>query len=65
MPESEGELRISVISSIGQIPVKNATVTISYTGDPSRILRTLTTNESGQTDLIDLPSPDVNYSLTP
>ena len=65
MPESEGELRISVISSIGQIPVKNATVTISYTGDPSRILRTLTTNESGQTDLIDLPAPDVNYSLTP
>lgn len=64
-PASEGELRISVISSVGMIPIKNATVTISYTGDPQPPLMTLTTNESGQTPPVNLPAPNVEYSLEP
>ncbi len=65
LPPSEGELRISVISSVGMIPIKNATVTISYTGDPMPPLMTLTTDESGQTPPVMLPAPDVEYSLEP
>ena len=64
-PASEGELRISVISSVGMIPIKNATVTISYTGDPQPPLMTLTTDESGQTPPVNLPAPNVEYSLEP
>jgi len=62
---SQGELRISVISSLGLIPIKNATVTIAYTGDPQTPLMTLTTDESGQTPPVLLPAPDVSYSLEP
>ncbi len=62
---SEGELRISVISDVGMIPIENATVTISYTGDPQQPLMTLTTNENGQTPPVKLPAPDLEYSLEP
>lgn len=62
---SEGGLQISVVSAIGMIPIKNATVTISYTGDPQQPLMTLTTDESGQTPPIELPAPDIEYSLNP
>lgn len=62
---SEGTLQISVISSIGLIPIRNATVSISYTGDPSQVLMTYTTDENGQTPFISLPAPDVEYSLEP
>ena len=64
-PPEQGELRIVVVSEIGLIPVVNATVTISYTGEPSSPLMTLTTDENGQTPLIDLPAPALEYSLTP
>lgn len=62
---SEGGLQISVISTIGLIPIQGATVTISYTGAPQQVLMTLTTNESGQTPLLQLPAPDAAYSLEP
>lgn len=62
---SEGELRISVISSVGLIPIENARVTISYTGDPQQPLMTLTTDENGQTPPVKLPAPDLEYSLEP
>ena len=61
----EGELRISVISDVGLIPIENATVTISYTGNPQQPLMTLTTNENGQTPPVKLPAPDLEYSLEP
>ncbi len=63
-PET-GTLRISVISSLGLIPVENATVTISYTGDPNAPMRTLTTDSSGQTPTISLPAPPIALSLDP
>ena len=47
-----GFLRINVTSSLGQIPVKDATVSITYTGEPGRGLEELTTDESGLTDTI-------------
>lgn len=61
----EGTLQISVVSSIGLLPVPNASVTISDAKNPSLILASYTTDESGQTPLITLPAPDVEYSLQP
>lgn len=61
----EGSIQISVVSSIGLLPVENATVTISYTGDPSSPLYTLTTDDSGQTPTIELPAPSPELSLQP
>lgn len=60
-----GSIKISVVSSIGLIPVENATVTISYTGDPEAPLEVLTTDSSGQTPVVSLPAPPLDLSLTP
>lgn len=60
-----GSIKISVVSSIGLIPVENATVTISYTGDPESPLEVLTTDSSGQTPVVSLPAPPLGLSLSP
>lgn len=60
-----GSLKISVISSTGLIPVEGATVTVSFTGEPNSILAQLTTDSSGQTDIINLPAPPPQWSLDP
>lgn len=60
-----GRLQINVTSTIGLIPVQDATVTISYTGVPDVTIERLTTDSSGQTEEIDLPAPPLEYSLTP
>lgn len=62
---SSGEIKISVVSSLGYIPVAGATVTISFAGDPETPLYTLTTDISGETEVIDLPAPPISYSLDP
>ncbi len=62
IPDS-GRLKISVVSSIGLIPVENATVTISYSGAPDSPLQVLTTDSSGQTPIVTLPAPPVALSL--
>lgn len=62
---SYGSIKISVTSTIGLFPVENATVTISYTGDPGEPLMTLTTDSSGQTPTVELPAPPVELSLEP
>ena len=60
-----GFLRVNVTSSLGQIPVNNATVSISYTGEPGRVIEELTTNNSGLTENVELPAPDIEYSFDP
>lgn len=67
-PDSEpatGRLQIDVTASIGLIPIPNASITVSFTGDPDQLLRTLTTDSSGQTEAIRLETPPLQYSLTP
>ena len=58
-----GAIKISVVSALGFIPIPNAIVTISYTGDPDSPIETLTTDSSGQTPTIELPAPPVELSL--
>ncbi|MBO4981583.1 MAG: peptidoglycan-binding protein [Lachnospiraceae bacterium] len=60
-----GSLKISVVSSLGMIPVENATVSISYTGDPEAPLQVVTTDSSGQTPILELPAPPLSLSLEP
>jgi len=64
-PAYSGNLTINVTSSQGLIPIDNATIKISYTRDPDTVVATLTTNDSGQTDTISLPAPNINYSTEP
>lgn len=63
--EYSGQMKVSVVSSVGQVPIPGAVVKISYTGDPGNPLVTLTTDESGQTPDIRLAAPPVALSLSP
>lgn len=61
----QGRLQINVTANVGLIPIQNARITISYTGEPNSTLETLTTDSSGQTDTVSLNAPPLDYSLTP
>ena len=60
-----GQLQINVTSSLGLIPIQDATVTISYTGVPDMAVEQLRTDSSGQTEVIELPAPPLEYSMEP
>lgn len=61
----EGTLQVNVTSSVGLLPIQGATVTITDTDNPENFVTTLTTDDSGQTERIDLPAPSLAYSLEP
>ena len=61
----KGQLKISTTSRATSVPIENAKISISYTGVPENTIEELTTNSSGNTEIIDLPSPPEEYSLNP
>ncbi|MCI9541597.1 MAG: carboxypeptidase regulatory-like domain-containing protein [Lachnospiraceae bacterium] len=60
-----GGLLVSVLSSVNNHPIENAVVTISYTGNPNNIIEQVRTNSSGQTELLSLSAPPLEYSMEP
>ena len=58
-----GNLKIQLISKVDSLPIPDAVVQISYTGIPGNILEELRTDQSGQTETIELPTPPLEYSL--
>lgn len=60
-----GRLQIVVQSTLRNIPIENATIKISYSGNPNQIIEEVQTDSSGQTPVLDLPTPPLEYSLTP
>lgn len=63
-PDS-GKLQVMVKSRRQNRPVAEAVVEISYSGDPSGSLEQLKTDNSGQTDTVNLPAPPLEYSMSP
>lgn len=60
-----GQLQISITDrSTGQ-PIDNAVITLSYTGDPQNTIEELTTDTDGQTEIVTLPTPPIEYSMEP
>lgn len=60
-----GNLTINVTSTQGLLPIQNASITISLTGDPESVVETASTNISGQTQSISLATPSPSYSTEP
>ncbi len=60
-----GRLQINITSQITSFPVSDATISISYTGVPESTLEQVTTDSSGQTEILELSAPPVEYSLNP
>lgn len=63
--EGTGQLQISVMAEETNRPIEDATVDISYTGEPDATIEELKTNNIGRTDTVDLGTPPLEYSLSP
>ncbi|MBQ9886969.1 MAG: peptidoglycan-binding protein [Lachnospiraceae bacterium] len=63
--DSTGELMINVTSVSDNYPVPDAKVSISYSGEPDSIFEEIQTDSSGNTDIISVPTPPIDYSLEP
>ena len=63
--DSKGQLQINVTSALGATPISGAKIAIYYTGEPERELEEVTTNESGQTEELELDAPPLEYSVEP
>ena len=61
----QGQLKVQVNSALASAPITDATIEISYTGDHDSVLEQIKTNENGQTEIIDLPAPPLEYSMSP
>ena len=60
-----GRLQIQVRTEIQNRPIAGARVSISYTGAPGEPLEEVQTDANGQTEILDLPTPPLEYSLEP
>ncbi len=61
----QGTLKVQVIGSGTRIPVQNARITISYSGDPEGTLEEVSTDDSGMSEQITLAAPPLEYSMEP
>lgn len=61
----EGGLQINVETPSGRLPIENAQVAVSYTGEPEGTIEEVKTNSSGQTERLELRTPPLEYSMEP
>ncbi|MCD8015082.1 MAG: peptidoglycan-binding protein [Lachnospiraceae bacterium] len=59
-----GTLQVTALSE-QNLPIRNAIVDISFTGDPDAVVEEVQTDPNGQTEPIALAAPPVEYSLEP
>lgn len=59
-----GSLQITAVSE-QNLPIDNAIVSITFTGEPDRPIAETQTNANGQTEVFDLLAPPLEYSLEP
>ena len=60
-----GELQVRVESAVGAAPIENARVSISYSGDPVSTIEELSTDNVGQSQVVSLATPPLEYSMEP
>lgn len=61
----QGELKVSVFTADGTRPVENARVKISYTGESGQTIEEVRTDSSGQTPVLAVKTPPLEYSMKP
>ena len=59
----KGYLRIE--TRYGYLPVQNTRIEIATTGEPDKTLEVISTNSSGQSEVIELNAPPLEYSMEP
>ena len=61
----KGQLQINVTSAADSKPVAEARIAITYTGVPESSLESVSTDSSGQTEVLELDAPPEEWSLDP
>lgn len=61
----KGKFYVDVTSRVSNAPINGARVTIAYSADPSSTIEELTTDSSGQSEVIELDAPPLDYSMSP
>lgn len=61
----QGALKVQVVARGARIPIENATISITYTGDPDSTLEEVGTDASGMSEQIALAAPPLEYSMEP
>lgn len=60
-----GYFQANITSEVDNRPIEGATIQISNINTPDTILEELTTDGNGQSEVIELATPPLEYSLTP
>lgn len=61
----KGTLRIGVLNRRENTPIRDAKISISYTGEPDSRIEELSTNVSGMSEELSLAAPPLEYSMEP
>ncbi len=61
----QGRLQVGAFATNVGMPASNATVRVTPMDDNANVIEELITDSSGQTPVINLPAPPVDYSLAP
>lgn len=62
---AEGRLRLQVLAADRNQPIEDASVTISYSGDPDSVIEQANTDRNGLIPELELPAPPLEYSMAP
>lgn len=66
MPENEnmivGNLQVRLVEEGTRRPVAGAEIQITYEGNPDSPVKSVVSDESGMTEIMELPAPDLSYS---
>ncbi len=61
----KGQLMIHLTNKSTGTPIENARITLSYTGNPEESLEEVNTDNSGNTEVLTLNTPPLEYSMEP
>lgn len=61
----QGALKVQVVARGTNIPIQNATISITYSGDPESAMEEVETDASGMSEQIALATPPLEYSMEP
>lgn len=57
-----GKLQVNITNTIN-VPIRDAKIYLSYTGEPDRVIEQLTSDANGSSQTVDLPAPPLEWSL--
>lgn len=61
----QGALKVQVVARGTNVPIRNATISITYSGDPESTIEEVETDASGMSEQIALAAPPLEYSMEP